>query len=189
MSVVGSGRTPKWPWRKEFCDLSAADHVLAGHAGNVGTRAADPSPLDHDRLLSLLGQSPSDVFARFAAAKHDEVIFFGLRSWSVHESFFGCERSVILFQQSKRVVNHHFFLNSNGAVAPPPPPCSFHLRRQILYELVTQGLRGRPGGGSYVTGAHNSFGESDLLTVAMIAGSATVLSMWSDAPLSSRSLT
>jgi hypothetical protein len=59
---------------KEVRDLGAADHVLAWHAGDIGTRATYQGALDHGRSSAGPGQLPSDVFSGFAAAQDEDLV-------------------------------------------------------------------------------------------------------------------
>ena len=58
-------------------DLGGVDDVLARQAGDVRAGAADVPALDDRHLLSLGGEGPRQVFARFTTAQHDDVVFFG----------------------------------------------------------------------------------------------------------------
>jgi hypothetical protein len=51
-------------------DFDAADHVLAGHAGDVGARAADQRALDHGRAPTGLRQPPGEQLARRPTAQN-----------------------------------------------------------------------------------------------------------------------
>src|SRR5271167_5227047 len=66
-------------------DFGTMDHILARKAGDVGARTSDILSLNDDRLHSLPGQCPGDVFPGFAAAQHEEVVFFRLRGWCIHK--------------------------------------------------------------------------------------------------------
>jgi hypothetical protein len=47
--------------------------VLAWHAGDIGTGAANPLPLDDSRPVTSLRQMPSQEFAANSAAKDENV--------------------------------------------------------------------------------------------------------------------
>src|SRR6266705_2039538 len=64
------------------------DHILAWKAGDVGARTSVIFSLNDGSLHPFPGQCPGDVFAGFAAAQHEEVVFFRLRGWCLHE----CDR-------------------------------------------------------------------------------------------------
>jgi hypothetical protein len=60
-------------------DFRAVDDIFARHTGDIGTGTPDIFSLNHDRSHSLFGQGPGEVLACFAAAQHDDIIFF--RVW------------------------------------------------------------------------------------------------------------
>src|SRR3989454_3015993 len=66
-------------------DFGAMDDILARKTGDVGARTSDVFSLNDGSLHPLLGQCPGDVFASFAAAQHEEIVFFRLRGWCIHE--------------------------------------------------------------------------------------------------------
>src|SRR5271167_1079790 len=66
-------------------DFGAMDHILARKAGDVGARTSDIFSLNDGSLHPLPGQRPGDVFPGFAAAQHEEIVFFQLRGWCLHE--------------------------------------------------------------------------------------------------------
>src|SRR5437016_368987 len=68
-------------------DFGAMDDILAGKTGDVGARTSDIFSLNDGSLHPLPGQRPGDVFAGFAAAQHEEIVFFRLRGWWIHGSF------------------------------------------------------------------------------------------------------
>jgi hypothetical protein len=63
---------------RQICDLGAANFILARHAGDVGTRPADPLPLDDGRALPRSGEMPRDQLAASPAAKHESIETFRL---------------------------------------------------------------------------------------------------------------
>jgi hypothetical protein len=65
-------------------DLCAPNLILGGQAGDVGTGAADPSPI-HDNCPSPgLRQLPGQKLARLSAAQDQDFIPFRLRHARVH---------------------------------------------------------------------------------------------------------
>lgn len=50
--------------------------IFAGETGYVRARATDTFALDDCGPHSLFRESPGDVLTRFAAAQHEEIIFF-----------------------------------------------------------------------------------------------------------------
>ena len=64
-------------------DFGAMDDILARKTGDVGARTSDIFSLNDGSLHPLPGQCPGDVFARFAAAQHEEIVF-RLRGWCTH---------------------------------------------------------------------------------------------------------
>src|SRR6266852_9298736 len=65
-------------------DFGAMDHILARKAGDVGARTSDIFSLNDGSLHPLPGQCPGDVFAGFAAAQHEQIVFFRRRGWCIH---------------------------------------------------------------------------------------------------------
>src|SRR6266446_2314430 len=65
-------------------DFRAMDDILAGKTGDVGARTSDIFSLNDASLHPLFGQCPGDVFAGFAAAQYEEIVFFRLRGWCIH---------------------------------------------------------------------------------------------------------
>src|SRR3989449_5252839 len=65
-------------------DFRAMDDILAGKTGDVGARTSDIFSLNDGSLHPLPGQRPGDIFAGFAAAQHEEIVFFRLRGWYTH---------------------------------------------------------------------------------------------------------
>jgi hypothetical protein len=61
---------------RKVCDLGAGDHVLAWHAGDIGTGAAHPTPLDNGGPSSQSRHVPSEKLAARAAAKDESVKLF-----------------------------------------------------------------------------------------------------------------
>src|SRR6266446_806578 len=59
--------------------FGAMDDILARKTGDIGARTSDIFSLNDGSLHPLPGQCPSDVFAGFAAAQHEEIVFFRLR--------------------------------------------------------------------------------------------------------------
>jgi hypothetical protein len=57
-------------------DLRAVDEILARQARDVGARAADPPALDDGNTLSLAREGPREIFAAFAAAEDNKIVFF-----------------------------------------------------------------------------------------------------------------
>ena len=60
-------------------DLRTPNLVLGGQAGDVGTGAPDPSPLDDRRLSPGPRQLPGQELARLSTAKDQDLIPFRLR--------------------------------------------------------------------------------------------------------------
>jgi hypothetical protein len=52
------------------------DDMFARETGDVGTGTSYIFSLNNDRSHALFGQRPGEVLARFAAAQHDDIIFF-----------------------------------------------------------------------------------------------------------------
>src|SRR5467141_3154922 len=65
-------------------DFGAMDDILARKTGDVGARTSDIFSFNDGSLHALPGQCPGDVFAGFAAAQHEEIVFFRLRGWCIH---------------------------------------------------------------------------------------------------------
>src|SRR5213083_1295509 len=65
-------------------DFGAMDDILARKTGVVRARTSDIFSLNDGSLHPLPGQCPGDVFAGFAAAQHEEIVFFRLRGWCIH---------------------------------------------------------------------------------------------------------
>src|SRR5260221_12840735 len=65
-------------------DFGAMDDILARKTGDVGARTSDIFSLNDGSLHPFPGERPCDVFAGFAAAQHEEVVFFRLRDWCMH---------------------------------------------------------------------------------------------------------
>jgi hypothetical protein len=57
-------------------DLGAMDYVLARKTSDVRAGTSDVLSFYHDGSLSFLGLGPGNVFAGFAAAEHNEIVFF-----------------------------------------------------------------------------------------------------------------
>src|SRR5258705_8381982 len=84
-------------------DFGAMDDILARKTGDVGARTSDIFSLNDGSLHPLPGQCPGDVFAGFAAAQHEEIIFFRLRGWRIH----GC---------------NCWWIGTLSFIGPPSPP-------------------------------------------------------------------
>ena len=59
-----------------FC---AANHVLAGQAGNVGTRSANVFPLHNSRAVARLCHIPRQVLSRLSASDNKKLVPFYAR--------------------------------------------------------------------------------------------------------------
>ena len=56
----------------------AANHVLAGQAGDVRTRSADVLTLHHRRAVARLRQGPRQVLAGLSTADNEDLVAFDL---------------------------------------------------------------------------------------------------------------
>src|SRR5262249_7461618 len=68
----------------EMGDPRARNLVLARHAGDVGTGAADPLAFHDDSPLSSSCHLPGDELAASSAAEDDDVVPFGLGHRFLH---------------------------------------------------------------------------------------------------------
>ena len=66
---------------REPIRLCAADHVLAGQAGNVWARSTNVFPLHNSRAVTSLGQVPCQVLARLATADNKDLVMLYLRHY------------------------------------------------------------------------------------------------------------
>jgi len=64
---------------RQMADLRAPDLVLARQAGDVGTRPADPAPLDDGGPPSRLRHMPRQQLPALSAAQDEDVKLFWLR--------------------------------------------------------------------------------------------------------------
>src|SRR5882762_8371726 len=72
-------------------DFGAMDDILAWKTSDVRAGASDIFSLNNGSLHPLFGQCPGEVFAGFAAAQHQEIVFF--RLWNGHWHGFGSWQS------------------------------------------------------------------------------------------------
>jgi hypothetical protein len=64
---------------RDMCYFRAGDLVLGGHAGDVGTGAANPTPLHDGGSSSRLRHVPGDKLAARTAAKDENLELLSLR--------------------------------------------------------------------------------------------------------------
>src|SRR2546428_6072773 len=86
-------------------DFGAMDDILARKTGDVGARTSDIFSLNDGSLHPLPGQCPGDVFARFAAAQHEEIVFFRLRGWCIHAFSIAPPGAKIRSGSSNRIIS------------------------------------------------------------------------------------